>query len=90
VTSSTQIPGDPVRQFLGHGGVPGREGGVVQPLLPVVVAGQCPERCGGQLGDRDVVGVAVGAVGAEGDDRVRVERPDDVGDGGAERGPMVL
>jgi hypothetical protein len=37
-----------------------------------------------------VVGVAVAAVGAEGDDCVRGELPHDVGDSGAQRGPMVL
>ena len=42
------------------------------------------------LGDRDVVRVAVPAVRAEGDNRVRIELPHDVGDRGAQRGPMVL
>ena len=81
--------GDPVRELLGHGRVPGREHGVVQPLAPVMVAGQRPERLGGQAGDRDVVGVAVTAVVAEGDDGVRIELPHDVSDHGAQRGPVV-
>jgi hypothetical protein len=79
-----------VRQFLGHAGLLGREDGVVQPLLPVVVAGQRPERLGGQPGNRDVIRVAVPAVRAEGDDRVRIEPPHDADDRGAQRGPVML
>ena len=76
--------GDPVRQFLGHGGAPGREDGVVQPLRPVVVAGEHPEGLGGQLGNRDVARVAVAAVRAERDNRVRIEPPHDLSDRRAE------
>jgi len=56
---------------------------MVQPLTPVAVANQRPERLGGQLGGRDVVRVAVPAVRAEGNDGVWVEPPHDVGNHGA-------
>lgn len=44
-------------------------------LPPVLVANQRPERAGGQFRNRDVVGVAVPAIRAEGDNGVRVELP---------------
>ncbi len=62
---------------------------MVEPLPPVVVADQRPERLGGRLGNRDVVRVAVPSVRAEGDDGVRIEPPRDGLDRGAERGPVV-
>jgi hypothetical protein len=57
---------------------------VVQPLRHVVVAGEHPGSLGGQLGNRDVVRVAVPAVRTERDNRVRIEPPHDLSDRRAE------